>query len=78
MMAIRAKDAMPGLDELPDVLTVEEAAVVLRISRGAAYELARQYRESGGRHGLPVVELGRTLRVPRAALIRLLEPGEPQ
>jgi len=77
-MAIRAKDALSGLDELPNVLTVEEAAVVLRISRGAAYELARQYRESGGRQGLPVVELGRTLRVPRAALIRLLEPGEPQ
>ena len=37
---------------------------MLRISRGAAYELARQWRESGGRHGLPVVTLGRSLRVP--------------
>jgi excisionase family DNA binding protein len=65
----------PSLDELPDVLTVEEAAGVLRISRGAAYELARQWRESGGRHGLPVVTLGRSLRVPRDALRRLLELG---
>ena len=58
--------------ELPAVLTVEEAAVVLRIGRGAAYELARVYRVTGGREGLPVVSLGRTLRVPRAALLRLL------
>jgi excisionase family DNA binding protein len=65
----------PSLDELPDVLTVEEAAGILRVSRGAAYELARQWRESGGRHGLPVVTLGRSLRVPRDALRRLLELG---
>jgi len=58
--------------ELPAVLTVEEAAVVLRIGRGAAYELARIYRVTGGREGLPVVSLGRTLRVPRGALLRLL------
>ena len=77
-MAIRANDAVPPLDELPDVLTVDEAAVVLRIGRGAAYELARRFRDSGGREGLPVVELGRSLRVPRAALIRLLEPGTPE
>ena len=77
-MAIRANDAVPPLDELPDVLTVDEAAVVPRIGRGAAYELARRFRESGGREGLPVVELGRCLRVPRAALVRLLEPGTPE
>ena len=61
-------------DDLPEVLTVEEAASVLRIGRGAAYELARQYRTSGGKTGLPVVELGvRCLRVPKAALRRLLD-----
>ena len=64
-----------ALDELPEVLTVEEAAAVLRIGRGAAYELARQWRESGGRSGLPVVTLGRSLRVPREALRRLLDVG---
>lgn len=62
-----------SLDELPEVLTVEEAAAFLRIGRGAAYELARRWRESNGREGLPVVTLGRSLRVPRAALRRLLE-----
>lgn len=62
------------LEELPAVLTVEEAAAVLRIGRGAAHELARRYRDSGGRDGLPVVCFGRSLRVPRAALLRLLDP----
>jgi hypothetical protein len=62
----------PTLRELPEVLTVEEAAAILRIGRGAAYVLARLYRESGGAEGLPVVSLGRSLRVPRAALESLL------
>lgn len=63
-----------SIEDLPAVLTVEEAAVVLRIGRGAAYELARRFRVTGGREGLPVVTLGRLLRVPRAALLRLLDP----
>ena len=67
-----AWESAPSLDELPAALTVEEAAAVLRIGRGAAYELARVWRATGGREGLPVVSLGRTLRVPRAALLRLL------
>ncbi|HET9444541.1 MAG TPA: helix-turn-helix domain-containing protein [Acidimicrobiales bacterium] len=62
-------------DDLPEVLTIEETAALLRIGRGSAYELARQYRDSGGRHGLPVICLGRSLRVPRAALHRLLADG---
>ena len=65
----------PDLDELPPVMTVEEAAAVLRIGRNAAYDLARRWRETDGREGLPVVSLGRTLRVPRAALLRLLDAG---
>lgn len=60
----------------PQTLTVEEAAGILRIGRTAAYALAREWRSTGGRSGLPVLQLGRTLRVPRAALLRLLE-GEP-
>jgi hypothetical protein len=54
--------------EVPDFLTVEEAARVLRIGRTAAYALTRVWRQSGGREGLPVVPVGRLLRVPRAAL----------
>jgi Helix-turn-helix domain len=65
-----------NLEELPDVLTVEEAAAVLRIGRTAAYELCRQWRLTGGRAGLPVLTFGRTLRVPRAALARMLQASE--
>lgn len=57
----------------PEVLTVEEAAAVLRIGRSSAYALARKYRATGGREGLPVIELGRHLRVPRSGLRRLLD-----
>ena len=55
-------------DDLPDFLTVEEAAAILRIGRTAAYEQARRYLATGGAEGLPVIRVGRQLRVPRAAL----------
>lgn len=58
-----------------EVLTIEEAAAILRISRNSAYMLARRWRDTGGREGLPVISLGRNLRVPRAGLLRLLEGG---
>lgn len=58
-----------------EVLTIEEAADILRISRNSAYMLARRWRDTDGREGLPVIELGRNLRVPRAGLSRLLEGG---
>jgi hypothetical protein len=57
---------------LPDLLTVEEAAVLCRIGRNKAYALARQWRATNGRCGLPVVEFGHTLRVPRHALEQML------
>jgi hypothetical protein len=60
---------------VPDCLTVEEAARVLRVGRTSAYALARQWRETGGRAGLPVVSFGTCLRVPTAALEQLL--GRP-
>jgi len=62
-----------------EVLTIEEAATLLRISRNAAYAAAREWRATGGETGLPCIEIGRTLRVPRSGLDRLLghdaEPG---
>lgn len=66
-----------ALSEYPDLPTVEEAADYLRISRALGYQLARQYRITDGASGLPVVQLGRCLRVPRdelALLIRGLLP----
>lgn len=53
------------LEQLPRTLTVEEAASVLRISRSAAYRAA-------ARGELPVLRVGRSLRVPRWRLLELL------
>ena len=58
-----------------EVLTIEEAATLLRISRNAAYAAARQWRATGGETGIPCIEIGRTLRVPRSGLDRLLGHG---
>lgn len=53
---------------LPPFLTVEEAAAVVRIGRTTAYELTARYEATGGQEGLPVVRVGRQLRVPTARL----------
>ena len=62
-------------DAPAEVLTIDEAASILRISRNAAYAAAREWRATGGRTGIPCIEIGRTLRVPRADLDRML--GRP-
>ena len=54
------------------LLTVEEAGELLRIGRTKAYAMAREWRETEGRSGLPVVDLGNVLRVPRQGLEELL------
>lgn len=76
-MAARDDLATTVLGELPEVLTVEEAASALRIGRRLAYELAARYLATGGAEGLPVVRLGRCLRVPRVKLERLLAADPP-
>ncbi len=47
--------------EDPLLVTVPEAARLLRISRGLAYELVRQER-------IPFIRLGRRLLIPRRGL----------
>ena len=77
---------MRSVDEWPDLLTVEEAAEVLRIGRTKAYDLAKEWRATDGASGLPVVDLGNVLRVSRhalelivgAPLSRPAPPDEPQ
>lgn len=64
------------LDAQPVLLTVDEAAGVLRISRSLAYDLARRYEMTDGRAGLPVLRLGSCLRVPRWALAELIATGQ--
>ena len=60
-------------DDYPEFLTVEEAAQLLRVGRTKAYAMAREWRSSDGRSGLPVVDFGHVLRVPRRALDRLVD-----
>jgi len=48
-------------------VSVEEAARVLGISRGGAYDAAR-------RGDLPTMRIGRRLRVPVPILMRMLDP----
>ena len=60
---------------VPDCLTIEEAARVLRIGRTSAYSLAREWKETGGQAGIPYLEFGSSYRVPTAVLETML--GRP-
>jgi argininosuccinate lyase len=60
-------------EELPDMLTVGEMAKAFRLGRSRADELTKRYRLTGGKEGIPVLQLGRRLRVPKAALRKLLD-----
>jgi excisionase family DNA binding protein len=62
------------MDSRP-LLTVDEAASVLRIGRSLAYRMTREYLASGGTTGLPVIRVGACLRVPRWALMELAATG---
>ena len=68
-----SSDAL-GVPATP-LLTIEEAARVLRIGRSLAYQLAHEYEASGGVSGLPVIRLGGCLRVPRWGLLELVLTG---
>jgi excisionase family DNA binding protein len=59
----------PGrtLADAPDALTVREVAQLLRLSESATYELVR-------RGGIAAVHFGRSIRIPKAAVMRLLGP----
>ncbi len=57
------------LDDAPDVLTVAEAARLLRTGKNQAYELVR----TGQLHGR---RIGRGIRIPKSALVAFLE-GKP-
>lgn len=57
---------MEGPMDEPKTVSVPEAGRWLGIGRNAAYEAAR-------RGDLPVIRIGRLLRVPVVALERLLE-----
>ena len=58
--------------QAPELLTVLEAARVLRVGKSLIYEAAAEYRATGGKSGLPVVEVLGVLRVPRVQLEEML------
>lgn len=61
------------LDDLPDFLTIAQAAAVLQLGRSTTYALTVEWERTGGRSGLPFVWFGRQKRIPKAALIRFAE-----
>ena len=60
------------IDSLPDMLRVDEAAAVLRISRSRAYEEVNVFLHTGGGAGLPSIRIG-SLRVPKRALLAWID-----
>lgn len=56
-------------NSLPSILTVEEVASILRIGRNAAYSLVKN-------GGIRSIHIGRSIRIPRNALLQLLEPAQ--
>ncbi len=61
------------LNNLPDMLRVEEAAAVLRISRTSAYAEVAVFHRTGGAAGIPSIRIGRSLRVPKHALLAWID-----
>lgn len=56
------------MNPVPDLLTIEEAARVLRIGRTKAYAMSQEWRVTNGASGIKVCDIGGQLRVPRAWL----------
>jgi len=56
----------PNFENLPLLLTVSEIATVLRIGRNAAYQLVKT-------GGIQSIHVGRSIRIPRTALIQFVE-----
>jgi excisionase family DNA binding protein len=70
--AKRSASPIVSLEGLPLMLTIEEAAEVLRVSRTSAYKLVDEYRKTNGREGLPHVRLGGRLLVRRVDLAAIV------
>ncbi len=57
------------LSSYPEMMRVADVAVVLSISRTVAYEQVKLFERTRGRHGIPVIRIGRAMRVPKQALL---------
>jgi excisionase family DNA binding protein len=59
-----------ALATLPEVLTAREAAAILRVGRNQLYQAV-------GRGQLGAVRIGRSIRIPKHALLDLLTAASP-
>ena len=66
---INAAPQPPRIEDLPDVITAEQAAAVLQCTTNHVYALCREGR-------LPSRKVGRLVRIPKAAFLRWLEVSE--
>ena len=66
------------LNGLPLMLTITEAARVLRMSPSSAYKLAEEHRATGGRSGLPTRKLGGRLLVRLVDIAAIVGVEPPQ
>ena len=67
---MKTDETIIQLDRLPPVLTVPEAAKVLRLGRNSLYQAIREGE-------IPVIRIGRRLLIPRARLEQLLMAEKP-
>lgn len=64
---------------IPEFLSVEAAGKALGVSRNAAYQAAREYRDTNGAEGIPNLKVGGRILVPADALRRMVTlpvPGD--
>ena len=66
----RPRGSTSALAALPEVLTAREAAAILRVGRNQLYQAV-------GRGELGAVRIGRSIRIPRQALLDLLTAASP-
>ncbi len=57
---------------VPATMTVNEAAALYGLSRGAAYRACRSYLATDGAEGIPCIRIGKRIVVPSAAVRRQL------
>jgi excisionase family DNA binding protein len=67
------KEVRMELEQMPEMLRVDEAAAVLRISRSCAYDEIATFERTAGAEGLPAIRIGRCLRVPKRALLAWID-----
>jgi excisionase family DNA binding protein len=65
-----AGSSMSALAMLPEVLTAREAAAILRVGRNQLYQAV-------ARGELGAVRIGRSIRIPKQALLDLLASASP-